>query len=128
MSSQPESSQPEPDSRLLRLLPWGEEGKRAYLLTDSSGTWLSRLADRAEAEQIETANMILSLTKPLVEDETKHSVPELRWAARRLIAALTDVLTVAESRGHRIHDYRAETDDGQSSDGPTDDDPSSDGH
>ncbi|NEB63512.1 hypothetical protein G3I61_28285 [Streptomyces diastaticus] len=127
MSAQPESSepqpQPEPDSRLLRLLPWGEEGRRAYLLTDSSGTWLSRLADRAEAEQIETANMVLDLTKPLVEDCSKQSVPELRWAARRLIEALTDVLTVAESRGRRIPDYRDETDDG-----PTDDDPSSDGH
>ncbi|WP_040907073.1 hypothetical protein [Streptomyces griseoflavus] len=110
------SIQPEPDSRLLRLLPWSDDGKTTYLVTDGTETWMSRLADRVEEQQIETATLALRLTKPMVADGAKNTAPELRWAVRRLIESLTDLLTIAESRGQRIPDYR----DGDS--------PTGDGH
>ncbi|MEV0690471.1 hypothetical protein [Streptomyces sp. NPDC050388] len=105
-------TQPEPDSRLLRLLPWSDDdGKTALLSTDGTETYLSRLADRVEEQQIETAAIVLKLTQPMVEDGAKKlTVPELRWAARRLIESLTELLVIAESRGQRIPPY-AEPDD-----------------
>ncbi|MFE9921071.1 hypothetical protein ACFYQA_05685 [Streptomyces sp. NPDC005774] len=114
--TQPEStrpqSQPEPDSRLLRLLPWSDDdGKTALLSTDGTETYMSRLADRVEEQQIETAAIVLKMTKPMVEDGAKLTVPELRWAARRLIESLTELLIIAESRGQRIPPYREPDDE-----------------
>lgn len=90
----------------LRLLPWsGPEGKTAHLVTDGSRTFLSQLADTIENQQMETAAVIVSLAKPMVEDTANLTADELRWVARRLIESLTDVLNVAESRGQRIPPY-----------------------
>lgn len=93
----------------LRLLPWsGPEGKPAHLVTDGTQTFLSQLADNVEAQQIETAAVIVNLAKPMVEDTANLSARELRWIATRLIEALTDVLNIAESRGQRIPPYEGE--------------------
>ncbi|MFD0225181.1 hypothetical protein ACWGPD_11215 [Streptomyces hirsutus] len=109
--TQPESTRPEPDSRLLRLLPWSDDdGKTALLSTDGTETYLSRLADRVEEQQMETAAIVLKLTKPMVEDSAKLTAPEFRWAARRLIESLSEIMLIAESRGQRIPPY-AEPDD-----------------
>ncbi|MBD9733224.1 hypothetical protein IGX29_15710 [Streptomyces sp. H28] len=99
-------TRPEPDSRLLRLLPWSDaDGKTALLSTDGTETYLSRLADRVEEQQIETAAIALKLTRPMVEDGAHITVSELRWAARRLIESLKELLVIAESRGQRIPPY-----------------------
>ncbi|WP_432055113.1 hypothetical protein [Streptomyces sp. bgisy022] len=104
-------TRPEPESRLLRLLPWsGADGKAALLSTDGTETYLSRLADTVEEQQIETAALVLKLTRPMVEDGVKTTARELHWAARRLIESLTDLLLITESRGRRIPPY-AEPDD-----------------
>ncbi|MFF3874739.1 hypothetical protein [Streptomyces sp. NPDC001978] len=90
----------------LRLLPWSDpEGKRAHLVTDGTETFLSRLADDVEDQQIETATVMRDLAKPMVEDTASLTTAELRWIVRRLIESLTDVLNIAESRGQRIPDY-----------------------
>ncbi|MGW6293463.1 hypothetical protein [Streptomyces sp. NPDC055058] len=75
------------------------------LVTDGTETYLSRLADRIERQQIETAVLVLDLAGPMVEDDADVSAPELRWAARRLMECLTDVLGICESRGHRLPAY-----------------------
>ncbi|MFI8296817.1 hypothetical protein ACIGCZ_12795 [Streptomyces nigra] len=103
MSTQPEPQMP--NIRHLRLLPWSHDGKPAHLVTDGTATHLSLMADRMEAQQIETANVIRSLAKPMVEDTANLTAPELRWIATRLIESLTDVLRVCESRAGRIPPY-----------------------
>ncbi|WP_282703289.1 hypothetical protein [Streptomyces sp. CC219B] len=97
----------------LRLLPWpGPEGKPAHLVTDGTQSFLSQLADKIEAQQIETAAVIKSLAEPMVEDSTDLTADELRWIARRLIESLTDVLNIAESRGQRLPDYEEPGEEG----------------
>ncbi|MFM9641527.1 hypothetical protein [Streptomyces turgidiscabies] len=109
MSTQPESTPtPAPVVRHLRLLPWSHEGKPAHLVTDGTRSFLSQLADKIEAQQIETAAVIVGLARPMVADTADLSADELRWIARRLIESLTDVLNIAESRGQRIPPYEGE--------------------
>ena len=93
----------------VRLLPWsGPEGKPAHLVTNGTASPLSLLADEIESQQIETAVVIVSLARPMVEDHANLAIDELRWIARRLIESLTDVLNIAESRGQRIPAYADE--------------------
>ncbi|MFF3879345.1 hypothetical protein [Streptomyces sp. NPDC001978] len=93
----------------LRLLPWSSpEGKPAHLVTDGTATALSLLADTIENQQIETAAVIVDLARPMVEDTASLTTAELRWIVRRLIESLTDVLTIAESRGQRIPEYEGD--------------------
>ncbi|TQE24853.1 hypothetical protein Sipo8835_32590 [Streptomyces ipomoeae] len=110
MSTQPEST-PTPAPRHLRLLPWSNDGKRAHLVTDGTRSFLSQLADTIEEQQIQTAAVIVSLARPMVEDTADLGKDELRWVARRLIESLTDVLNIAESRGQRLPGYTDEDDD-----------------
>ncbi|MFD4261691.1 hypothetical protein ACFWR9_29700 [Streptomyces sp. NPDC058534] len=96
----------------LRLLPWsGPEGKPAHLVTDGTRSFLSQLADDVEAQQIETAAVILGLARPMIEDTANLTADELRWVARRLIESLGDVLNIAESRGQRIPPYEGDDSD-----------------
>lgn len=88
-----------------RLLPWSNDGKPAVLVTDGTETFLSRLADTVEEQQIQTAAVVLGLAKPMVESTANLTADELRWAACRLIECLTDVLNICESRGRRIPPY-----------------------
>ncbi|MFF8191309.1 hypothetical protein ACF05L_10640 [Streptomyces bobili] len=85
-----------------RLLPWPTpEGKPCYLVTDDSGSRLSRLADDLEAVQLATGADVLGLARTVLDD---HASPyaEVRYAGLRLAECLTDALRVAESRGMRL--------------------------
>lgn len=90
----------------VRLLPWkGPEGKPAYLVTDGTRTRMSLLADGIEAQQVETAEVVVGLARPMVTEEAALTANELRWIASRLIESLTDLLNIAESRGRRLPAY-----------------------
>jgi hypothetical protein len=101
MSAGFESPQPEegPRLRAARLLPWsGPEGKTSYLITDDRGGRLSRLADIAEATQLDMGAQLLAHAEDLLPDATEA---QLRFLAERLTEALRDILRVAESREPR---------------------------
>ncbi|MEV5015381.1 hypothetical protein ACIGW1_18420 [Streptomyces sp. NPDC053780] len=98
-------TQHEANSSHLRLLPWTENGKPAYLSTHNTETYLSRMADKVEAQQIQTAGVILGLARPMVEPDARLSADEFRWVCRRLIESMDDLLTICESRGQRIPPY-----------------------
>jgi hypothetical protein len=85
-----------------RLLPWNSaDGKPAYLVTDPSGASpLARLADSAEAQQLDTAHEVLRLSG--MPEMDSAGAGELRWVCERLREALTDTLRVCESRGMRL--------------------------
>ncbi|AZS72788.1 hypothetical protein DDE74_19085 [Streptomyces lydicus] len=86
----------------LRLLPWsGPEGNPCYLSTESSGGYLSRLADHTEAVQLEMAAELLEHAVEVLGDgETEPN--EVRLLAMDMTEALRDVRRVAISRGHRL--------------------------
>ncbi|MFD6289039.1 hypothetical protein [Streptomyces sp. NPDC060205] len=85
-----------------RLLPWQSlDGKPCYLVADSGGGYLSRLADDVEAVLLATGADVLDLARPLLDDPASPPA-ELRFAGRRLAECLTDALRVAESRGVRL--------------------------
>ncbi|MEE6271169.1 hypothetical protein V2E29_36735 [Streptomyces diastatochromogenes] len=85
-----------------RLLPWTSwDGKPCYLLRGNGIGYVSRLADRVEAEQLASA-------AELVEDSGRV-LAELAWTpgeihllAVELNAHLANVLRVSESRGARL--------------------------
>ncbi|MFI1499804.1 hypothetical protein [Streptomyces platensis] len=86
----------------LRLLPWpGPEGNPCYLSTESSGGYLSRLADNTEAVQLETSGELLEHALEVLGD--REAEPnEVRLLAMDMTEALRDVRRVAISRGHRL--------------------------
>jgi hypothetical protein len=85
-----------------RLLPWvGSEGNPCYLDTDDQSSFMSRLADHIEAEQIGMASELLEQALPVLDAETADS-ERLSLLAAQLAAALRDVLRVATSRGGRL--------------------------
>ncbi|MEU6702916.1 hypothetical protein [Streptomyces wuyuanensis] len=94
------------ETRHLRLLPWnGPEGKPALLATDGAESWVNRLADKVEAEQIETATVLRDLALSMVVDHVDPPASELLFIARRLCESVTDLLKIAESRAARIPAY-----------------------
>ncbi|MEV7275399.1 hypothetical protein [Streptomyces sp. NPDC093111] len=86
----------------LRLLPWSTpDGKPCFLSTDENGGPLSRLADRAEAAQLDAgADLLEHATEVLTDDQTEPD--DLRLLAADLTDTLRHVLRVAMSRGHRL--------------------------
>ncbi|MFB6482954.1 hypothetical protein ACFCXF_31060 [Streptomyces virginiae] len=86
----------------LRLLPWsGPDGKPCFLSSDDANSFLSRLADNAEENQLGSGAKILDealtvLTDPVMDPE------ELRLLASDLTRALHDAIRVATSRGRRL--------------------------
>lgn len=95
---------------VLRLLPWaGPEGKPCYLRTDDSVSFVSRLADHVEAEQLEMASELLEKAFELLDNEAADLKHPHIFAAR-LAAALRDVLRVAVSRGDRLPPPRSGND------------------
>ena len=97
----------------LRLLPWPTpEGKPCYLVTDTSGGYLSRLADDLEATQLATGIDVLGDARQVLDDPMSPYT-EVRYVGIRLAECLTDALRVAESRGMRL----AGTDRGEEDDG-----------
>ncbi|MFD5493759.1 hypothetical protein ACFYY3_07835 [Streptomyces sp. NPDC001812] len=89
----------------LRLLPWSDDGKPAFLSADGTATPLSLLADRIEEQQIATASAVLDLSKALLGSGTPATADEYHFVTRRLAECLTDVLHICESRGQRIPPY-----------------------
>ncbi|MET9445958.1 hypothetical protein [Streptomyces cinerochromogenes] len=86
----------------LRLLPWASpESKPCFLVTDSEGGYLSRLADRTEAVQLATGTEVLACARKVLDD-AMAPYAEVRYAGIRLAECLSDALRVAESRGLRI--------------------------
>ncbi|MER5581898.1 hypothetical protein ABT090_09625 [Streptomyces asoensis] len=86
----------------LRLLPWsGPEGKPCYLSTDDKGGYMSRLADNIEAEQLDTAAMLVEHASNTLDDQGTDP-DDLRRLTGELTGTLRDVLRVATSRGHLL--------------------------
>ncbi|MFF2507825.1 hypothetical protein ACFVTY_31345 [Streptomyces sp. NPDC058067] len=78
----------------MRLLPWKTpEGKPCYLSTDGDGP-LARLADEAEAMQLDLGEELLGHARKMLADP---DVPpeEFRFLGARLAEALDDALRVA---------------------------------
>ncbi|MFJ9566817.1 hypothetical protein ACIRQQ_43125 [Streptomyces fuscichromogenes] len=87
---------------VLRLLPWPTpEGKPCYLVTDSSGGDLSRLADSLETTQLTTGTAALGQARQVLDDPMSPYA-EIRYVGLRLAECLTDALRIAESRGMRL--------------------------
>ncbi|WP_309226375.1 hypothetical protein [Streptomyces lunaelactis] len=95
-----------------RLLPWTTpEGKPCYLSTDGRG-YLSDLADSIETVQLRMGEEVLEYARSAMAPGAQtQSATEYRWLARRLTEALSDALRVADSRGQRIPDPEAATED-----------------
>ncbi|MEV6613893.1 hypothetical protein AB0N31_08430 [Streptomyces sp. NPDC051051] len=86
----------------LRLLPWsGPEGKPCYLSTDDKGGYMSRLADNIEADQLDTAAILLEHASDTLDDQDADP-EDLRRLTGELTGTLRDVLRVATSRGHLL--------------------------
>lgn len=92
----------------LRLLPWpSPEGKPCYLVPDSAGGYLSRLADDMEATQLAMGADVLGHARKVLHDPMSPHT-EVRYAGVRLAECLSDALRVAESRGMRLPTSDAE--------------------
>ncbi|MGW0825485.1 hypothetical protein [Streptomyces sp. NPDC002845] len=99
MEPQAETPKPERPSQAVRLLPWtGVEGKPCYLIADSSGGPVTRLADAVESVQLDMGAQLLAHARELLPNAPQG---ELRFLAERLTEALHDALRVAEIRGRR---------------------------
>ncbi|MEU0740338.1 hypothetical protein [Streptomyces sp. NPDC006134] len=86
----------------LRLLPWTTaDGRPCYLSADSPDSRLSRMADRLEAELLDSAAYVLDAAKSLL-GEPGAGKQELRFVGVRLAEALGDALRIAASRGARL--------------------------
>ncbi|MYT31989.1 MULTISPECIES: hypothetical protein [unclassified Streptomyces] len=107
-----------------RLLPWTSwEGKPCYLLNgDGSGTgsgYVSRLADRVEAEQISSAAELIEDSGRILADRT-WTPGEIHLLAVELHHHLGQVHRVAKSRGARLRLLEGDLDVADSEgDGPS---------
>ncbi|MFE5716337.1 hypothetical protein ACFQ7J_36605 [Streptomyces sp. NPDC056501] len=90
------------NARELRLLPWsGPEEKPCYLSTDDDNSHVSRLADNAEAMQLDLAVDLVAHALEVLGDESIEQ-EALRQLSADLTQALKDVVRVATSRGYRL--------------------------
>ncbi|MFD8610901.1 hypothetical protein [Streptomyces sp. NPDC059631] len=90
------------DGTPLRLLAWTRpDGAPCYLSTDKPDSRLSRLADRLEADLLDSAEFVLTEGRALLADAATEA-GELRFAGAQLAAALADTLRIAASRGARL--------------------------
>lgn len=97
-----QSMDPARHARTLRLLPWpSPEGRPCYVVTDSEGGYVSRLADEMEAVQLALSEDVLGHSRAVL-GAPAPPYSELRFVAARLAECLNDVLRVAESRGGRL--------------------------
>lgn len=84
---------------VVRLLPWaGAAGKPCYLSSDSSGSYLSRLADNMEAVQLGLATDLIEEAGTVLNTRS-WTQGELHLLAVQLLESLTDVHRIAKSRG-----------------------------
>lgn len=86
----------------LRLLPWsGPDGKPCFLSADDNAGYLSRIADNAEAMQLDLGTELMDHALEVLTG--KEADPdEIRLLAADLTRALRDTVRVAISRGHRL--------------------------
>ncbi|WP_308403793.1 hypothetical protein [Streptomyces rhizoryzae] len=85
-----------------RLLPWaGPEGKPCYLLGGTGTGYVSRLADRVEAEQMDAAAALIEEACRILTDRT-WTPGELHLLAVELNTHLINVHRVSASRGARL--------------------------
>ncbi|KUL38558.1 hypothetical protein ADL22_18135 [Streptomyces sp. NRRL F-4489] len=85
-----------------RLLPWRTpEGKPCYLLDGDGTGYVSRLADKVEAEQMRAAAALLEESGRVLE-ERMWTPGEIHLLAVELTAHLAKVHRVSESRGARL--------------------------
>ncbi|MFB7633795.1 hypothetical protein ACFC0M_23025 [Streptomyces sp. NPDC056149] len=95
----------EPNRGLLdagRLLPWSSpEGKPCYLLTGDGTGYVSRMADRIEAEQLASAAELIEEAGHVLRERT-WTPGEIHLLAADLATSLANVRRVAVSRGARL--------------------------
>ncbi|MQY13876.1 hypothetical protein SRB5_40320 [Streptomyces sp. RB5] len=107
------------NSQQLRLLPWSDPTGRPCYLRSSTGTgYVSRLADRVEAEQLDTASEFIAYAAELLNDDDPQQ-EDLVYLAGGLTDSLRNALRIAESRGNRLTPADAELQLGEA-DGPKD--------
>ncbi|TSB26648.1 hypothetical protein [Streptomyces benahoarensis] len=104
-----------------RLLPWtGPGGKPCYLIGGTGTGYVSRLADRMEAEQMESAADLIEEARRILAS-CAWTPGEIHLLAYDLNDALTEVHRVSESRGTRLQqmvdDLDAEDEDDDGGDG-----------
>ncbi|MFF2805789.1 hypothetical protein ACFVT2_01165 [Streptomyces sp. NPDC058000] len=98
-----------------RLLPWSSwDGKPCYLLGgNGSGTgYVSRLADRVEAEQMTSAAELIEDAYRILADRA-WTPGEIHLLAVELNDRLAKVHRVSESRGARLLLMEEEEDEGE---------------
>ncbi|MGY3204307.1 hypothetical protein [Streptomyces sp. TE5632] len=87
----------------LRRLPWRtDSGKPAYLDSDDPNSLLSLMADSVESQQIESAETMLGLVRPMYAPEARLTAAEALFMLRRTAECLSDVIDVARMRGERL--------------------------
>ncbi|GAA3186192.1 hypothetical protein [Streptomyces ramulosus] len=95
-----------------RLLPWASpDGKPCYLIGGTGTGYVSRLADRMEAEQMESAAVLIGEARRVLA-ACAWTPGEIHLLAYDLNAALTEVHRVSESRGARLQQRTEGEDDG----------------
>lgn len=86
----------------VRLLPWSDPmGRPCYLSTTDGRGYVSRLADRVEAEQLDTGAEFIEYAGELL-DGGKVTHDDLMYLAGGLTEALRNTLRIAKSRGERL--------------------------
>ncbi|WP_275464353.1 hypothetical protein [Streptomyces noursei] len=95
----------EPKRRLLhdgRLLPWSSmEGKPCYLLGSDGTGYVSRMADRVEAEQLDSAAELIEEARDVLR-ERSWTPGEIHLLTSDLTNSLSNVRRIAVSRGARL--------------------------
>ncbi|MEU2366752.1 hypothetical protein ABZ616_39415 [Streptomyces noursei] len=95
----------EPKRRLLhdgRLLPWSStEGKPCYPLGGDGTGYVSRMADRVEAEQLDSAAELIEEARDVLR-ERRWTPGEIHLLTRDLTTSLSNVRRIAVSRGARL--------------------------
>ena len=95
----------------VRLLPWSDPmGRPCYLSTTDGRGYVSRLADRVEAEQLDTGAEFIAYAGELL-DGGKVTHDELIYLAGGLTDALRKALCIAKSRGERLTAAEDESDE-----------------
>ncbi|WP_052230024.1 hypothetical protein [Streptomyces sp. CT34] len=87
----------------VRLLPWETwDGRPCYLRpTDNGQGYLSRKADRMEAQQMRNAAVVLTDAQTTLRNEAAGPLL-LRMMLIRTTAALNNILRIADSRLGRL--------------------------
>ncbi|MET7637677.1 hypothetical protein [Streptomyces sp. NPDC005438] len=96
-------AQPSTSALPARLLPWtASDGKPCYLYGRGGG-YVSKMADRVEAEQLDNGYECLDYVNEVLADE-EPDMDELLFLVEPMRDALRQVLRVAKSRGERLPD------------------------